>query len=141
LLVVIAIVAVGSAVAVPIVSTMVSASDTRQAFVETANAARRRASSAVGGERATFSATRDGHLAAGLSINPDCIPAPGGTEPVSEIDFEAGTGTARVAGRRAVVSIVIAETGNRDFAHAIVAGTAGRIELKTYSNGQWSEFR
>jgi prepilin-type N-terminal cleavage/methylation domain-containing protein len=141
LIVAVAIVAVAAFVAVPVVSTMMRAADTRQAFVETANAARRRASSAVGGERAAFSAERDGHLSAGLTINPKYIPAPEGTEPVSEIEFEAQTGTARVAGRRAVVSIVIAEAGTRDFAHAIVAGTAGRIELKTYTNGRWSEFK
>jgi type II secretory pathway pseudopilin PulG len=141
LLVIAAVVAVASVVAVPVVSSMMSASDTRQAFVETANAARRRASSAVGGDRATFSAERDGYLTAGLTVNPKYIPAPDGTEPVSEIEFEPQTGTARAAGRRAVVSIVIAEAGNREFAHAIVAGTAGRIELKTFANGQWSEFK
>lgn len=141
LLVVIAVLAIAAALAAPVVSRIMSASATRQAFVETANAARRRASSSVGGERTTFSAERDGLLTPGLTVNPKYIPAPEGTEPVSEIEFEARTGTARTGGRRAVVSIVIAEEGNRDFAHAIVAGTAGRVELKTFAAGEWKEFK
>jgi len=141
LLVVLAVVAVGGALAVASFARVSSTASLRESFVDTAAAARRRATNAVGGAADAFVLDRDGRLAAGLTVNPKYIPTPPGTEPANAIEFEGGTGNARLAGRRAVVSIVVAEEGASDFAYAIVCGTAGRVELRTYANGAWRGFQ
>lgn len=140
LLVVVAFVAALGAVAISTLTLVRKTADLRTSFMDTAVAIKRKATSAVGGDAQTFVMERDAVLGSGLTINPKYIAPPSGTEQVSEIAFEGGTGNARVGGRRAVVSIVVAEEGNRDLAHAIVAGTGGRVELVTYSNGQWRRF-
>ena len=141
LLVVTAVVGIGSAVAIASWTRVASTANLRESFVDTAAAAKRSAAGALGGTAARFSVERDGRLGRGLTVNPKYIPAPPGTEPAGEVEFEGGTGNARVNGRRAVASIVLCEEGQREFACAIVCGTAGRVELRTYSNGQWSDFR
>jgi prepilin-type N-terminal cleavage/methylation domain-containing protein len=141
LIVVAAVVAVGAAVAVVSLARVSSTASARESFVDTAAAAKRAAASAVGGRATTFSAERDGRVARGMTVNPKYVPAPPGTEAADEIEFEGGTGNARIGGQRAVASIVMAEEGRRDFAYAVVAGTAGRIELLTYADGVWRPFQ
>ena len=139
-LVVLAIVSVGAAVAVASLARVSESATLRESFVDTAAAARRKATDAVAGPANRFDVARDGRLPASVAINPECIPAPPGTEAANAVEFEGGTGNARVCGRRTVASIVVAEAGDHGFAYAMVFGTAGHVELRTFTDGQWRRF-
>lgn len=141
MLIVAAVVAIAGAIAVASFSSASNTSALRTTFVDAAAAIKRTALRAMGGSAERFSVARDAGLPDGFAVNPEGIPAPPGTERVSEIEFDGGSGDVRANGHRAVVSVVIAERGRSDFAYAIVAGTAGRVELRTYSDGTWREFQ
>ena len=141
LIVVLAIAAIGAAVAAASFTRTSEIANLRESSVDTAAAVRRKATSALGGSAGTFSIERDGLVRPGLTANPKYIPPPPGTEPANEIAFEGGTGNTHVDGRRAVASLVLCEEGHREFAYAIVCGTAGRVELRTYSDGEWRPFQ
>jgi prepilin-type N-terminal cleavage/methylation domain-containing protein len=139
-LVVLAVVAVGAAVAVASLAQVARTATLRESFVDVAAAARRKATGAVAGPAARFDLERDAALPAGVTVNPKYVPTPPGTEAARVVELEGGTGNARLGGRRAVASVVFAEEGHRGFAYAIVFGAAGRVELQTFTDGEWRRF-
>mgnify|MGYP000888632519 CR=1 FL=1 len=104
--------------------------DLRTAVCDTANTVRMKASSAARGstEHVTAADIRSGDK---LVVNPRDFGPPGAVV-ATEFALQGGTGTAYCRGVRAVVAIVIADAGDPTQALAVVAGTAGRVEILRY---------
>jgi prepilin-type N-terminal cleavage/methylation domain-containing protein len=104
--------------------------DLRTLVSDTANTIRLKASSAARGSTEYVTAA-DIREVDGVTINPRSPRVPG-TVTTTEFQLQGGTGTAYADGTRAVVSIVMCETGNHAVSYAIVAGTAGHVEVKRF---------
>lgn len=142
LIIVVALVVIAAAVAVPLFSRANKTSDLETAKNDVANAIR-----SVSQRAATRAAAQSFDLskvtvASSVAVFPDGVDLPDGTSPCEKLFFEGGTGYPIYDGRRAAVSVVLAERGQeRTSARALVFSASAMLTEYRLVDGQWQEVK